>query len=325
VAVNLSAGQLRPGFVESVTETLREAGLDPRCLTLEITETLLMDEAVGTLGYLTQLKALGVRLSIDDFGTGYSSLSRLRSFPIDEVKIDRSFVDDIAPGRTGGALVAAVAAMGHALGLQVIAEGVETFEQLRFLFGRGCDAVQGYLVGRPVPASAMQQLLCDPTSDHGLGETLEVADVEPQAEDPYAEITGLIAEAASTEEGLVPLVRALLAQLERVAGLKSTYLTAVHEGREVLIGTPPDGDGGGAAGARHCLSVPVVAADGRTVGTLAGVSCQQPEPQAKLLTMMSLLARTIADRLDPATPATTARRTRPASTTPTGSKPSRRQ
>jgi EAL domain-containing protein (putative c-di-GMP-specific phosphodiesterase class I) len=301
VAVNLSTGQLRPGFVESVTETLRQAGLDPRCLTLEITESLLMEKA-GALGYLTELKALGVRLSIDDFGTGYSSLSRLRSFPIDEVKIDRSFVDDIAPGRTGGPLVAAVTAMGHALGLRVVAEGVETFEQLRFLLGRGCDAVQGYLVGRPVPASAMQQLLTDPTSDHGLGETLEVVDDEPQAEDPYAEIAGLIAEAATPEVPFEPLVRALLVQLKRAAGLESTHLTLAYNDQELLIGTPPDDDGSeaaGAAGPWHHLSVPVVAADGRTVGTLEGLSRQQSEQEAKVLIMMNLLARTIADRLDP--------------------------
>jgi diguanylate cyclase (GGDEF)-like protein len=305
VAVNLSPGQLRPGFVESVGDTLREAGLDPRCLTLELTETLLMQEAAGTLKYLTGLKDLGIRLAVDDFGTGYSSLSRLRSFPIDEVKIDRSFVSDIAPGRTGGPLVAAVTAMGHALGLRVVAEGVETFEQLRFLLGRGCDAAQGYLVGRPVTASAMQQLLTDPTSDHGLGESLEVADDEPPAaQDPSTEIADLVAEAASAEVAFEPLVRALLAQLERMADLSSTYLTVVREGQDVLIGRPPDGDGGpaGAAGPRHHLSVPVVAADGRTVGKLGGLSRDRPEPEAKLLVMMNLLARTIADRLDPATP-----------------------
>jgi diguanylate cyclase (GGDEF)-like protein len=316
VAVNVSPGQLRPGFVGSVAETLRESRLDPRCLTLEITETLLMREEAGTLAYLTELKALGVRLSLDDFGTGYSSLSRLRSFPIDEVKIDRSFVNDIAPGRTGGPLVAAVTAMGHALGLRVVAEGVETFEQLRFLLGRGCDAVQGYLVGRPVMASAMQQLLTDPTSDHGLGESLEVDD-QPPAEDPYAEIAGLIAEAATTDEDLEPLARALLAQLERTAGLESTYLTLVREGRDVLIGKPPDDDGSGAAGAagpRHHLSIPVLAADGRTVGTLGGVSRQQPEQEAKVLIMMNLLARTIADRLNPDT-----------HSRPTNAEPSRRR
>jgi diguanylate cyclase (GGDEF)-like protein len=318
VAVNLSAGQLRPGFVDSVADILRKTGLDPRCLTLEITETLLMDEAARTLEHLMELKDLGVQLSIDDFGTGYSSLGRLRSFPIDEVKIDRSFVDDIAPGRTGGPLVAAVTAMGHALGLRVVAEGVETFEQLRFLLGRGCDAVQGYLVGRPVPASVLQLLLTDPASDHGLGETLQVDDEAPM-QDPSDKIADLIAEAATTKEDLAPLVRALLSQLERTAGLESTYLALAYNGQELLIGTPPDDDGSGAAGAAgpwHHLRVPVVAADGRTVGTLDGVSRLQSEQEAKVLIMMNLLARTIADRLDPGASATPRRQAPQASSMP---------
>jgi diguanylate cyclase (GGDEF)-like protein len=317
VAVNLSPGQLRPGFVESVGETLREVGLDPRCLTLELTETLLMQEAAGTLGYLTGLKDLGVRLAIDDFGTGYSSLGRLRSFPIDEVKIDRSFVNDIGPGRCGGPLVAAVTAMGHALGLRVVAEGVETFEQLRFLLGLGCDAVQGYLAGRPVSAGAMQQLLADPTGDHGLGESLEVVD-DAAAQDPSMEIANLVAEAASSDVAFEPLVRTLLGQLERAAGLGSTYLAVAREGQKVLIGAPPDGDGGqaGGGGPPHHLRVPVVAADGREVGELGGVSRDQPGPEAEQLIMLSLLARTIADRLDPAPPA----RAPATSTTPPGSR-----
>jgi hypothetical protein len=193
--------------------------------------------------------------------------------------------------------VAAVAAMAHALGLRVVAEGVETFEQLRFVLGRGCDAVQGYLVGRPVMAGALQQLLTDPASDHGLGETLQVNDEAP-TEDSSAELAGLIAEAANTEEDLEPLAGALLAQLQRVAGLESTHLTLAYNDQDLLIGTPPH-DSSGAAGPRHHLSVPVVAADGRTVGKLDGVSRLQPEQEAKVLIMMNLLARTISDRLHP--------------------------
>jgi diguanylate cyclase (GGDEF)-like protein len=306
VAVNLSAGQLRPGFVETVAETLREAGLDPRCLTLEITESLLMQQTAETVEYLRELKDLGVRLAIDDFGTGYSSLSRLRFFPIDEVKIDRLFVEDIAPGRTGGPLVAAMTAMGHALGLRVVAEGVETFEQLRFLLGRGCNAVQGYLVGRAMPASAIQQLLNDPTSDLGLGRSPE-ANETPTADDPHAEVARLFTDAATSNAAFEPLIRTLLAQLERVTGLESTYLTLTYNGQEVLIETPPDGDGQRAAGPAapglH-LSVPVLAADGHTIGKLDSVSRQQPEQEAKALIMMNLLARTIADRLHPGASAT---------------------
>jgi diguanylate cyclase (GGDEF)-like protein len=214
VAVNLSAGQLRPGLVETVAEALGESGLAARCLTLEITESLLMDESAKSLGYLTELKALGVRLAIDDFGTGYSSLGRLRSLPIDELKIDRSFVADIAPGATGGPLVTAVAAMARALGLEVVAEGVETFEQLRFLLGRGCDAVQGYLVGRPVPASTIRRLLADPASDLGVGGSLEVVD-EPLREALDTEVADLLADPASTDGESEPLVQSLLVRLEQ--------------------------------------------------------------------------------------------------------------
>jgi diguanylate cyclase (GGDEF)-like protein len=321
VAVNLSTGQLQPGLVDTVAEALRESGLDPRCLTLEITESLM--EAVGSLAYLTELKALGARLAIDDFGTGYSSLSRLRSFPIDEVKIDRSFVADIAPGHTGGPLVAAVTAMAHALGLQLVAEGVETFEQLRFLLGRGCDAVQGYLVGRPVPASTLQQLLADPASDLGVGGSLEVDD-EPRAKDLYAEIAGLVTDAATTDVGFEPLARGLLAQLEQVAGLESAYVAITHEGEQVvLIGNPPQSDDGGieTPGRGDHLSVPVLAADQGEVGRLGGVSRETPEQKAKLLLVMDLFARTIADRLDADTLATLGRPERPATTAPPGSEP----
>jgi diguanylate cyclase (GGDEF)-like protein len=214
VAVNLSAGQLRPGLVETVAAALGESGLAAPCLTLEITESLLMDESAESLGYLTELKALGVRLAVDDFGTGYSSLGRLRSLPIDELKIDRSFVADIAPGTSGGPLVTAVTALARALGLEVLAEGVETFEQLRFLLGRGCDAVQGYLVGRPVPASTVRRLLADPGSDLGVGGSLEVVD-EPVPEGLDTEIADLVADAASADGESEPLVQSLRVRLEQ--------------------------------------------------------------------------------------------------------------
>ncbi len=220
VAVSLSAGQLRPGIVETVAEALGDSDLDARCLTLEITESLLMDESAESLGYLTELKALGVRLAIDDFGTGYSSLGRLRSLPIDELKIDRSFVADIALGTTSGPLVTAVTAMARALGLEVVAEGVETFEQLRFLLGRGCDAVQGYLVGRPVPASTMRRLLADPGSDLGVGGSLEVLD-EPVPAGLDAKLADLLAGATAADGECEPLVQSLLVRLEQATPSES--------------------------------------------------------------------------------------------------------
>jgi diguanylate cyclase (GGDEF)-like protein len=221
VAVNLSAGQLRPGLVETVAAALGESGLAARCLTLEITESLLMDESAESFGYLTELKALGVRLAIDDFGTGYSSLGRLRTLPIDELKIDRSFVADIAPGATGGPLVTAVTAMARALGLEVVAEGVETFEQLRFLLRRGCNAVQGYLVGRPVPASTIRRLLADPASDLGVGGSLEVVD-EPLPEGLNAELADLLTHAVSADGESEPLVQSLRVRLEQATPSSSS-------------------------------------------------------------------------------------------------------
>jgi diguanylate cyclase (GGDEF)-like protein len=221
VAVNLSAGQLRPGLVETVAEAPGESGLAARCLTLEITESLLMDESAESLSYLSDLRALGVRLAIDDFGTGYSSLGRLRSLPIDELKIDRSFVADIAPGTTSGALVTAVTAMARALGLEVVAEGVETFEQLRFLLARGCDAVQGYLVGRPVPASTMRRLLAEPGSDLGVGGSLEVVD-EPVPEGLDAELVDLLTDAASADAECEPLVESLRVRLDQATSSESS-------------------------------------------------------------------------------------------------------
>jgi diguanylate cyclase (GGDEF)-like protein len=163
IAVNLSALQFRqPNLAATIEYMLRRNGLDPGSgsLELELTESMLMrsaDEAVTTLN---QLQEMGVQLSIDDFGTGYSSLSYLKSFPINSLKIDQSFVRDITC-RDGGAVVSAIIALGHSLGLKVIAEGVETSEQLGYLRKAGCDEVQGYLFSRPVPASEMARLLQD--------------------------------------------------------------------------------------------------------------------------------------------------------------------
>lgn len=122
--------------------------------------------------YLSDLQFLGVRFAIDDFGVGQSSLVRLRSLPIDILKIDKAFVAEIGNGRSGGALVASLIAMAHALELWVVAEGVETADQLEFLISVGCDAAQGYLFGRPMQSRAMRQLLSHSGSDVGIGRVL---------------------------------------------------------------------------------------------------------------------------------------------------------
>jgi len=162
VAVNVSARQFAlPDFPQLIARVLAETGLDAACLELEITENLLMDDAEETINTLNKLNAMGVQLTIDDFGTGYSSLSYLTRFPIDRLKIDKSFIAAIAPGADGNgvAVVQAVMAMAHSLDLSVTAEGVETDAQLIFLLERGCHEAQGYYFSHPVSAERITALL----------------------------------------------------------------------------------------------------------------------------------------------------------------------
>jgi diguanylate cyclase (GGDEF)-like protein/PAS domain S-box-containing protein len=160
VAVNLSARQFTgKDLLASVAGALDESGLAPRYLELELTESMVMSDVDSAITILRRLKELGVHIAIDDFGTGYSSLSYLRRFPIDVLKIDQSFVSDIALGADGAAIVVSIISLAHSLRLKVIAEGVETAGQLAFLHEHGCDEVQGYLFSRPVGALAFGQLL----------------------------------------------------------------------------------------------------------------------------------------------------------------------
>jgi EAL domain-containing protein (putative c-di-GMP-specific phosphodiesterase class I) len=138
---------------------LKDTALAPDCLEIELTESLFMSEVTPAVDLLHRMKALGVTLSIDDFGTGYSSLSYLSRFPIDVLKIDRSFVADILDDVNDAAIVTSIIALAHNLKLSVIAEGVETVEQLDYLRSQGCDEMQGYYFSRPLPAPEFEQLL----------------------------------------------------------------------------------------------------------------------------------------------------------------------
>ncbi len=160
VAVNISARQFREAnLLQLVAKILAETGLDPTQLELEVTESVIMHDAQHVIATLQAFRNMGVKLSVDDFGTGYSSLSYLKRFPVDRLKIDQSFVRDITADADDAAIAQAVITLGHTMNLRVIAEGVETPEQLAFLRTNQCDEMQGYLFGKPMPAHEFGKLL----------------------------------------------------------------------------------------------------------------------------------------------------------------------
>jgi diguanylate cyclase len=145
-------------FVAGVRAILAETGLEPCYLELELTETFMLQDAKATTAVLQSLKVMGVRLALDDFGTGYSSLTYLKRFPVDTLKIDQSFLTDLTPHADDASIVSAVISMGKSLHMRVVAEGVETREQLAFLKGQGCCAGQGSYFSRPVTAAEFVRL-----------------------------------------------------------------------------------------------------------------------------------------------------------------------
>lgn len=159
IAVNLSARQfLQPHTVQIIAEILSETKLNPEYLEIEITESIAMTDVSFTVSVLQQLQEMGIHISLDDFGTGYSSLWSLKNFPLNNLKIDKSFVADLVTGSNGATIVKLAIALGQGLNLQVIAEGVETAEQLAFLRSHQCDMGQGYFFSKPIPAAAITQL-----------------------------------------------------------------------------------------------------------------------------------------------------------------------
>ena len=160
LAINVSARQFRqPDFVEQVQRAFSATGINPARLKIELTESLVLDNVSDTITRMHALKALGVGFSMDDFGTGYSSLSYLKQLPLDQLKIDQSFVSDLATDPNDAAIVQAIITLGRTFGLNVIAEGVETEAQHEFLNLNGCHAFQGYLFGKPVPAKEFEELI----------------------------------------------------------------------------------------------------------------------------------------------------------------------
>ncbi|MDQ3972933.1 MAG: EAL domain-containing protein, partial [Actinomycetota bacterium] len=335
VSVNVSGRQLGAAMVADVAAALAETGLDPAALVLEITESVLMADPPGSLQTLRRLRALGVRIAVDDFGTGYSSLSRLREFPVHQLKIDRSFVGDISAAGESVPLVASILVMADSLGLEVVAEGVETVQQLAYLQRHGCDHAQGHLLSSPLNAEQFEELLREsvrleaPAQDPGV--SVGDADLDPG-------VVTLVAEALTPDDHLETLVRHLLAKLADVTGFESTYLTEIlwdHQVQEIRYShnagelqvpegavvacddiawrrTPPhaprsdpDGPGDVHRGTvtvglrpRSHVGVPIVTGNGDTVGTLgvASASWQQLPPGA--VGLMDLFARLLGDRLD---------------------------
>ena len=160
MSVNLSAKQFRrPGLAEEVDAVLRECSLDPSYLTLEITEETAMEDAQAAIGTLRRLKAMGVRIEVDDFGTGYSSLSYLKRFPVDYLKVDQAFVAGLGRDPEDEGIVRSIVELAHTLELEVVAEGVESGEQLALLREFGCELAQGHYFWGPLPAGAAGELL----------------------------------------------------------------------------------------------------------------------------------------------------------------------
>ena len=160
IGVNLSGYQLQQtSFIETVRRILAETGMKPEHLEFEITETVVMQNPDLAAAVLREFSALGIRISIDDFGTGYSSLAHIKRFAVTSLKIDKSFVKDLEMNQTDAAIATAIIAMGSSLNLQIVAEGVETEGQLKFLREKDCDEVQGYLFSEPVPAEEITRYL----------------------------------------------------------------------------------------------------------------------------------------------------------------------
>ncbi|MCJ7799189.1 MAG: EAL domain-containing protein, partial [Polaromonas sp.] len=166
IAVNVSVRQFRhPDFIDTVIATIARTGIAPQRLKLELTESLLADRMEITMARMGTLKALGVTLALDDFGMGYSSLSVLKRLPLDQLKIDRSFVADLLTDPNDAAISRAIVTLAQSLGLDVVAEGVETLAQRDFLIGQGCEQFQGYLFSKPLPIGQLEAYLHTQAAD----------------------------------------------------------------------------------------------------------------------------------------------------------------
>jgi diguanylate cyclase (GGDEF)-like protein/PAS domain S-box-containing protein len=334
VSVNVAARQLvSPWLVKEVREALEETELEPDSLVLEITEGALMDDARAIVPALQSLKNLGVQLAIDDFGTGWSSLSRLRSFPVDKLKIDRSFVNEIRAAHDDAPIATAVIAMAHSLSLTTVAEGVETAEQLAFLHQHGCEEVQGFLLGRPMAADALVALLSEPT---GLLQSGVVASERGELTEREQGIMSVVA-GAMVPGRASEVVAPVLAELQKASGVDAVYFaeidwTALTQTVRFAVaeaGGPalPEGftmewEGSPAArmlaggpatvsdltvtvpgnelvrgGGRGYVGVPVRSPDDKVVGVLCGLTAAPRDIPAGTVTLFDLFARLLLEHV----------------------------
>jgi diguanylate cyclase (GGDEF)-like protein/PAS domain S-box-containing protein len=289
MAVNISARELADrDLAQRIRRALSDSGLDPSWLELEITETAVADQPSEALAGLRELRALGVQIAIDDFGTGYSILSRLQLFPVDKLKIDKSFVDAIALAVDRAPLVAAMIAMGHGLGLRVVAEGVETSEQLSFLRKDGCDMVQGFLISRPVAAECFAELLQRSEGGASLAHWAE----------PEFRPLDVVSELVRVGPNLDEVIPALLAELERLTGLRGIHVTELlGDGLEQTVRWDR-GDRSPEA-RRHpagCAGLPITLPDGRVFGRLCGIGIED-EPCGAPQGVMHLFSTVIAAQI----------------------------
>jgi diguanylate cyclase (GGDEF)-like protein len=324
IAVNVSGRDLEgDGLLRRVHRVLDETRLDPRLLELELTESVAVRQQGEALSMLREIRALGVRIAIDDFGTGYSMLSRLQDFPIDTLKIDQSFISRITTLDAESPIVAATVAMARGLGLEVVAEGVETEQQRMYLVRQGSGQLQGYLISRPVEPGRIPSMLHVPL-------------LLPIEDPRWAALESAIG-VASTEPALEDLVRGLLVELQRLTGLDSVYLTRIHwacDQQEILfsrnsgsITVPerlilpwpdtlsrraltdgpqysdtvpeefPQSQAATALSPQTSVSVPVVLSDGSIFGTLCGASGRRVRLAQPGLELMRVFAGLIAAQI----------------------------
>ena len=316
VAVNVSAHRLVTGdLAGTVAAALRDTGGDAARLEIELTETVAVEPDSDAVRAIRRVRELGVQVAIDDFGMGHSALSRLQTFPVDRLKIDKSFVAPLTHGPEGASIAAAMIAMARSLGLLVVAEGVEAPEQLAALMSLGCECAQGYLFSKPVPPA-------------------QIARHAQDQADFVGDWTEGIAAPGPSEAESAELVRSLLSELQRLTGLDTTYLTRVDRAREAqhithshntaMLDIPegltvdwsdtlcrraleqgvsytddvpssfPDSEAAAMLGLQTYVTVPVINADGDLAGTLCGASCNRVALGPETLLVMERFAALIA-------------------------------